>query len=127
MSICNVNLLLLCTKNFFLLKSVLLTFLMFVRVEIYFIQCNSNVNNKRLAFEIECYVIFCSPFNVYWHPLKSWFLCQRICSMLTSMLAWHLRKSLYKSLSNSAWLWNRARITINKKKKYFSSADHRFG
>ena len=31
---------------------------------------------------------------------------------------------LYKSILGSACLWSRVRLTINKKQKYFSLADH---
>ena len=34
------------------------------------------------------------------------------------------KKIFYKSLLNSAWLWSRARLALNKKQKYFSLPDH---
>ena len=36
----------------------------------------------------------------------------------------HLNKSFYKSLLNSASLWSRAWLPINKKQNYFSLPDH---
>ena len=36
----------------------------------------------------------------------------------------HVRKFFYKSLLNSAWLWSRARLATNKKRKYFSLPHH---
>ena len=36
----------------------------------------------------------------------------------------HARKSIYKSLLNSVYLWDRARLAMNKKQKYFSWPDH---
>ena len=35
----------------------------------------------------------------------------------------NVRKLFYKSLLNSAWLWSRARLTVNKKQRYFLLPD----
>ena len=35
-----------------------------------------------------------------------------------------MRKSFYKSILNSAWLWSRRWLPINKKQKYFSLPNH---
>ena len=36
----------------------------------------------------------------------------------------HVRKSFYKGLLNSAYLWRRVRLAINKTQKYFLLPDH---
>ena len=48
-----------------------------------------------------------------------------ICTMeLSYKQGLHRRKSFYKSLLNSAYLWSRARLAINKKQSYFLLQDH---
>ena len=48
------------------------------------------------------------------------------CIKLLHKQEQHVRKYFYKSLLNLAWLWSRARLTININKKYFSLPYHQF-